>query len=498
MELVRESINNLDAALELRELVLEKINKNKLNESFILEIFDEIDKLSLDELIKLGSNFRKFPLGCDLVEIAVGPCSSTLTKEELLENCILSDFFGFPIHICGYAIADIAEKENLKPIDILKEIYNNISVPIDIDHFGKYGPMRFPREITECCGYCYYIGKAKGCPLGRIYKRLIDKEKEHKDEFLDWIKLSSSVCINVVEEQVEGHAPPLEEMRYVAKKAKEYNKVVEGIFHIGNGEDDLIEGIKACIDLDVDVFVVEGAPFNRGKDRLKTYAKAIVLSRILCKGGVVGTNGAYEDELRIGLRAGLNVVLTGFPYNHHGYMVGYKPKEAKRGNFGLRRVIKIVREEIKNLNVRLIDKDIIKAISYGNSFLRGEIYPNTLGNFYIGDAHWRVIYNSKLRNIFKTSKTIDEIEGKSIGLLGGRYISWTIAKKADEVYISDKDLDVERLTIKILNKNGINAYPCKGNDKKAIAMSDEAYITTFIPELAYKIKNKYKKAKLLF
>ncbi len=490
---IKECINNLDSCLELRREILEK----KVNESLILELYDEIDNLSLDELIKLGNNFRKFPLGCDLIEIAVGPCSSLLSKNELLENCILSDFMGLPIHICGYAIADIAEKENLKPIELFKEIYNSVNVPIDIDHFGMYGPMRFPKEITHCYGECYYRGMAKSCPLGRIYKRLIDKEKEHKDEFLDWIKLSSSVCVNVVEEQVEGHAPPIEEMKIVAETAKKFGKVVEGIFHIGDGRDDLIDGLLACIDLDVDVFVIEGAPFNRAKDRLKTYAKAVVLSRLLCKGGVVGTNGAYENELRVGLRAGLNVILTGFPQNHHGYMCGYNIKEAKRGNFGLRRVIKIVREELKHLNVNLIDKDIIKGIAYGCNFLGDKIYPYRVGNFYLGDAHWRTIKNSKLIKQFKPSKILDDINEDIVGLLGGRYISWAISEKVEEVYISDKDKWVEKATIKILNSLGINAYPCGRDDKKAIENSKKTYITSFLPEVNIKLLKKYKNVETL-
>ncbi|ENN95984.1 fibrillarin-like protein [Methanocaldococcus villosus KIN24-T80] len=488
-DLIKESINNLDAALELRKIVLNKIRNRKLKESDIIEILDAIDDLSLEEIIKLGSNFRKFPLGCDLVDIAIGPCASNLSMLELLENCILADYIGYPIHICAYAIADIAEKEGIETIELFKKIIENVEVPIDIDHFGQYGPMRFPKEITHCYGECYFKGYFRGCPRKRIHKRLIEKEK--KERFVeDYIRLASTVCVNVVEEQgAEEHAAPIEEMEIVANLAKKYGKGLEGIFHVGDGYDDLIEGINACLKLDVDVFVIEGACFNRAKDKLKAFAKAVAISRILVKGGVVATNGAYENECRIALRAGLNTIITGFPYNHHGYMCGYSPGTAKRGNFGLRRVMRIIKEEIKDLNVKLADKNINKAIAMGNNFLKDKIYPYTLGSFFLGDAHWRAVKESKLMK-YKPEKTIDDIKEDKLGLIGGRYIAWAIAEKAEEVYISDRDPWVEKATVKVLNENGINAYPCNGDDREALRY--KGYITTFIPELALKIYKKLK------
>lgn len=109
-ELIKEAVNSLDSALELRKLIIKKLNEKKLKESDIIEIVDAVDDLSLEEIQKLGSNLRTFPMGCDLVEIAVGPCSSSLTLIQFIENCILTDYMGFPIHICSYAVADIAEK----------------------------------------------------------------------------------------------------------------------------------------------------------------------------------------------------------------------------------------------------------------------------------------------------------------------------------------------------------------------------------------------------
>ena len=65
--------------------------------------------------------------------------------------------------------------------------------------------------------------------------------------------------------------------------------------------------------MEADVFVLEGGPFNQAPDRLDAFAKAIAIARILVPGKIVATNGAYEDECRVGLRAGLNAIITGFP-----------------------------------------------------------------------------------------------------------------------------------------------------------------------------------------
>jgi 5,10-methenyltetrahydromethanopterin hydrogenase cofactor biosynthesis protein HmdC len=502
-DIIKSAVNDLDACLELRGLITNKLTNNKLTEGDIISVVDAVGELPIEDIQKIGSNLRKFPLGCDLVEIGLGPCSSSLTLPQLVENSMLSDYMGAPIHICAYALGDVAEREGITPLEVFKTISENVEVPIDLDHFGKYGAMRFPKEITHCAGDCYRMGApSEGCPRGRIHKRLIDKEKEYSYEFDDWIKLSSTVCINVVEEQGgEEHGAPLEEMKIVANTAHKRGKGVEGIFHIGDGYDDLITGLKSCVDLEVDALVVEGAPFNRAKDRLKTFAKAIAVSRILVKGGVVATNGAYEDECRIGLRSGLNMILSGFSGNHHGYMCGYSPNTAKRGNFGAPRVLRIIKEEIEynKLDTCLLTKPILRALTKSAKFLNYEgnslIYPNKIGDFFTGDAHWVAVNNSNLADNLHT-KTIDDIEKvDKLGALGGRYVAWGLidALKPEEVYISDANKWVEYATIKILNDAGINAYGTDGNDKKVIEQADKSFITSFIPEINLKIKNKYNK-----
>ncbi|HID47623.1 MAG TPA: 5,10-methenyltetrahydromethanopterin hydrogenase cofactor biosynthesis protein HmdC [Methanothermococcus okinawensis] len=505
-DLIKEAVNSLDACLELRREVIKRIVRGKLSEGDIVEVVDQVDDLSIEDIQKLGSNFRRFPLGCDVVEIGVGPCASSLTLRELLENCIFTDHIGFPLHICAYALVDIGEREGMSPLEIFKRIYEKVKVPIDLDHFGMYGPMKFPREITHCYGECYYLGGPfKECPKGRIHERLIEEERKYSHQFHQWIELASTVCINVVEEQGgKGHAPPLEEMKVVAEACKKYGKGLEGIFHIGDGYEDLIEGIKSCIQLDVDVFVIEGAPFNCARDRLKAFAKAVAVSRILVKGGVVGTNGAYEDECRIGLRSGLNLILSGFSDNHHGYMCGYSPGCAKRGNFGLPRVLSIVKEEIERLNTRLMDINLSKALVRGCKFLhyrgRSMFYPNTLGGFFIGDAHWLAFKNSNLYRMERYNKSLEDIERVDrLGLLGGRYIAWGMSKvlEPEEVYISDPDPWVERATVRILRDAGIEVYRCKGKDEEVLKNADKTYITSFIPEIILKIIGKFKGEKNL-
>ncbi|MBA2851971.1 5,10-methenyltetrahydromethanopterin hydrogenase cofactor biosynthesis protein HmdC [Methanococcus maripaludis] len=508
-ELIKNSLNDLDSAMELRELVINKINSQKLTESDIIEIVDTVDDLSFEDTQKLGSIFRRFPLGCDLLEIGVGPCSSSLTLPQFIENCVFTDHMGFPIHLCGYALADIAEKEGLTPIEVMNEVYNNVEVPLDLDHFGRFGPMRFPKEISHCMGDCYYNGPPyKGCPRDRIHKRLITKEREYSNEFGEWIKKSSTVCVNVVEEQGGGdHGADISEMEDVANAAQKFGRGVEGIFHIGDGYEDLITGLKACNDLDVDVLVIEGGPFNRSKDRLKDFAKSVAVSRILVKGGVVATNGAYEDECRVGLRSGLNVILSGFSGNHHGYMCGYNIKEARRNNFGLPRVLKIMKEEAEKINICIANRELLKVLARSSRFLNHNenhlVYPSMIGDYFIGDAHWVSITNSKMYNAPYFGKTLDSLEEElncdKVGVLGGRYLSWGIADalKPEELYVSDVDPWVEHATVKILNDNGINAYACNGNDKKALESAEKSVITTMIPEIVLRIKNKFDAVSLL-
>ncbi|NYB52098.1 MAG: 5,10-methenyltetrahydromethanopterin hydrogenase cofactor biosynthesis protein HmdC [Methanobacteriaceae archaeon] len=491
-DIIKDAVGDMDSALELS-----KSDKN------VLDVVDAVSELSTPEATQLGMNFKKFPLGCDLTEIVVGTCASDISKDDLLGNCILSDMIGASIHVCAYAFADIAEKEGMRGIDVLQEVRETTDVPLDLDHFGRFGAMRFPREIVKCPGQCYFEGPPfEGCPRDRIHARLLDKEESALDERDDWIKCSSSVAINLTSAQGgEGHAAPVEEAEEIAQLAKKYGKGVEAIMFIGDGYDDLITGFEKALQLGVDVFVLEGGPFNQSNDRLESFAKAVAMARILVPGKIVATNGAYEDECRVGLRAGLNAIITGFPKNHHGYMCGYSPGTAKKGNFGLPRVIKIIREELKPSLTRVpIQRDELEALARAIKVVGPEnVYPQKIGEFPIGDAHWAVVPSSPLYEKVKVKRTIQSVHesltGSSAALLGGRFVSWALAKELsqdmDEIIISDKDPWVEKVTVDILNEQlPSTIIGASTDDIKASQNAEHTIITSTIPELVTQISRK--------
>lgn len=488
-EIIKEAINDMDAALELC-----KSQKN------VVDVVDSISELSTDEAMKLGMNFKKFPLGCDLTEIVVGTCASDLEKQDLLGNCILADMIGASIHICAYAFADIAEAHGVRGIDIIREVNEVTDVPLDLDHFGRYGPMRFPKEIVRCSGQCYYQGPYfEECPRGRIHARLVDKEKKEEIDKEEWIKLSSSVAINLTSEQgSEGHAAPIEEAEETASLAKKYGKGLEAIMFIGDGYDDLITGFEKALDIGADVFVLEGGPFNNSKNRLDAFAKAVAMARILVPGKVVATNGAYEDECRAGLRAGLNAIITGFPNNHHGYMCGYSPGTARRGIFGLPRVIKMIKEEVKCQSTNIpIQRGELEALARAVKIVGPEnIYPKKIGSLEVGDAHWVTLANSNLYKNVRIEKNADDVvcnlKGDNVSLLGGRFVSWSIAKEldgvVDEIIISDIDPWVEKATVQNLKEElNSNVIGAGSDDKKAARNSKNSIITSTVPQIANKI-----------
>ena len=286
------------------------------------------------------------------------------------------------------------------------------------------------------------------CPRGRIHERLIDKELEQKDDKEGWIKLSSSVAVNVTSEQTgDGHAAPLKEAIDIANLAKKHGKGLESIMFVGDGYDEVIIGFEKSIEIGADVIVVEGGPFNRCENTTEAYAKTIAAARILSPGKVVATNGAYEHEVRAGLRSGLNMVITGFPKNHHGYMCGYEPGTARRGKFGLPRILQIINEEFPNRGLPAQKHDLLAIATAVKIAGPENIYPHKIGDYHIGDAHWATLVNSRMYQNIQLKHTLDEIvglaEGSTVALHGGRFISWVLAEKlsgqVDEIIISDVD-----------------------------------------------------------
>ncbi|MCI6994747.1 5,10-methenyltetrahydromethanopterin hydrogenase cofactor biosynthesis protein HmdC [uncultured Methanobrevibacter sp.] len=480
-DLIKEAVHDDAAAIEIS-----KMKKD------VGSVVDAISELSLEETMKLGMSFKRFPLGCDLTEVVVGTCASDLELVDLLGNCRLSDMIGAPIHICAYAFSDIGEKFGMTGLEVMKKVHEIVDVPLDLDHFGENGAMRLPRNISGCGGDCYNDGPAfTECPRGRIHERLIDKELEQKDDKEEWVKLSSSVAVNVSSEQTgEAHAAPLREARDVADLAKKYGKGLESIMFVGDGYDEVITGFEKSIELGADVIVVEGGPFNRCENTTESFAKTIAAARILSPGKVVATNGAYEHEVRAGLRSGLNMVITGFPKNHHGYMCGYEPGTARRGKFGLPRVIQIINEEFPNRGLPAQKHDLL-AIATAVKLAGPEyIYPNKIGSYYVGDAHWATLVNSRMYQNIQLKHTLNDIvnltEGNTVSLHGGRFISWVLAKEldkqVDEIIISDVDKWVLDNTINNLQDELNATIIAESDDKVAASQSDFSIAsTTMIP-----------------
>lgn len=480
-DLIKEAVHDDAAAIEIS-----KMKKD------VGSVVDAISELSLEETMKLGMSFKRFPLGCDLTEVVVGTCASDLELVDLLGNCRLSDMIGAPIHICAYAFSDIGEKFGMTGFEVMKKVHEIVDVPLDLDHFGENGAMRLPRNISGCGGDCYNDGPAfTECPRGRIHERLIDKELEQKDDKEEWVKLSSSVAVNVSSEQTgEAHAAPLREARDVADLAKKYGKGLESIMFVGDGYDEVITGFEKSIELGADVIVVEGGPFNRCENTTESFAKTIAAARILSPGKVVATNGAYEHEVRAGLRSGLNMVITGFPKNHHGYMCGYEPGTERRGKFGLPRVIQIINEEFPNRGLPAQKHDLL-AIATAVKLAGPEyIYPNKIGSYYVGDAHWATLVNSRMYQNIQLKHTLNDIvnltEGNTVSLHGGRFISWVLAKEldkqVDEIIISDVDKWVLDNTINNLQDELNATIIAESDDKVAASQSDFSIAsTTMIP-----------------
>ena len=480
-DLIRKAVFDDEAAIQIS-----KMDKD------VTSVVDAISELSLDEAMKLGMQFKRFPLGCDLTEVVAGTCASDLEIMDLIGNCRLSDMIGAPIHICAYAFSDIGEKFGMTGLEVMQKVHEIVDVPLDLDHFGENGAMRLPKNISGCGGECYNKGPAfTECPRERIHERLIDKEMEQKDDKEEWIKLSSSVAVNVTSEQTgDGHAAPLREAEDIAQLAKKYGRGLESIMFVGDGYDEVITGFEKSIEIGADVIVVEGGPFNRCENTTESFAKTIAAARILSPGKVVATNGAYEHEVRAGLRSGLNMVITGFPKNHHGYMCGYEPGTARRGKFGLPRIIQIINEEFPNRGLPVQKHDLLSLATAVKIAGPNYVYPRKIGSYHVGDAHWATLVNSRMYQNIELKHTLEDIvnlaEGNTIALHGGRFISWVIANEldrhVDEIIISDVDEWVLKNTVDNL-QDALNATVISEKDDRIAAKDADFSIasSTMIP-----------------
>ena len=126
-DLIKEAVHDDDAAIEI----------SKMESKDVSSVVDAISELSLEDTMKLGMQFKRFPLGCDLTEVVAGTCASDLELMDLLGNCRLADMIGAPIHICAYAFSDIAEKFGMRGVEVMQMVHDVVDVPLDLDHFGE-------------------------------------------------------------------------------------------------------------------------------------------------------------------------------------------------------------------------------------------------------------------------------------------------------------------------------------------------------------------------
>ena len=117
--LIKNPVHDDEAAIQIS-----KMDKD------VTSVVDAISELSLDEAMKLGMQFKRFPLGCDLTEVVAGTCASDLEIMDLLGNCRLSDIIGAPIHICTYAFSDIGEKFGMTCLEVMKKVHEIVDVPL--------------------------------------------------------------------------------------------------------------------------------------------------------------------------------------------------------------------------------------------------------------------------------------------------------------------------------------------------------------------------------
>ncbi|WP_457568189.1 5,10-methenyltetrahydromethanopterin hydrogenase cofactor biosynthesis protein HmdC [Desulfurobacterium sp.] len=469
------------------------------------ELLLALKELSDEELASLGSFYKSFPLGCDLNEVLVDVVSLKQSLSEIKGGFRLVDRLGFPVHVCSYAVADVAEREGMSPFELMEQLRSLTDMPVDVDHFGVYGPMRYPEEIVKCPADCYRSGKPfNGCPRGRIHKRLEDKERAFSHEKNLWPRIVQSISVSLMAFQKNtSHAAPPEETISVIEFAREQGRGVGAIICVGDGKEELVRGIEACMKYGIDEVVIEGGPYNCASDRVRAFGEAVVLARILAPGKIVATNGQYEDELRFGLKCGLNSVISGFPGNHHAYMSGYMPGEATVAKFGLPKVVEIMAEEVASSPFPVpADRAVAEIIAKSAKFLGLEnIYPyGKVGNIFIGDAHWFLLLTSPLADKLKVKHTpgtlVEEIRKrgvKKLGLIGGRFIAWGIAKAAapyvEEIRISDVDEKVESVTVKHLGKHlPVKVTGCGGNDNMCINSSQLTVICSFLPHLMKKFR----------
>jgi hypothetical protein len=171
-------------------------------------------------------------------------------------------------------------------------------------------------------------------------------------------------------------------------------------------------------------------------------------------------------------------------------MCGYEPGTARRGKFGLPRIIQIINEEFPNRGLPVQKHDLLSLATAVKIAGPEYVYPRKIGSYHVGDAHWATLVNSRMYQNIELKHTLSEIVdlacGNSVSLHGGRFISWVIASKldkhVDEIIISDVDKWVLDNTVDNL-QNCLDATIIGEIDDKTAASNADFSIasSTMIP-----------------
>ena len=59
----------------------------------------------------------------------------------------------------------------MRPVELMRDVREITEVPLDLDHFGRYGPMRFPPSTNRLRGPVATSRDRpfEGCPRERIH-----------------------------------------------------------------------------------------------------------------------------------------------------------------------------------------------------------------------------------------------------------------------------------------------------------------------------------------
>ena len=158
--------------------------------------------------------------------------------------------------------------------------------------------------------------------------------------------------------------------------------------------------------------------------------------------------------------------------------------------FGISRVIWIINEEFPNKGSSVQKHDLLALATAVKIAGPDYIYPNKIGSYAIGDAHWATLVNSKMYDNIELKHTLDEIvslaDGNTLSLHGGRFISKVIAKdldkNVDEIIIADTDPWVQNITVNNLQEE-LNATIIPAEDDVSASKESDFSIasSTMIP-----------------